>query len=73
VVESFSQEGILDCPHWTRPAEFRGWKAPEILLGGHHEQVRQWRRQAALDKTKRNRPDLLGQSIFEKDVESKGR
>ena len=67
VFESFGVDGgVLDCPHYTRPAEFRGWKAPEILLGGHHEQVRQWRRQAALDKTKRNRPDLLGQSIFEK-------
>lgn len=70
VIESFSQDGILDCPHWTRPADFRGWKAPEVLLGGHHEQIRLWRRQAALDKTRRNRPDLLGTRVQNKDVES---
>ena len=56
--ESF-EEGILDCPQWTRPADFRGWKAPEVLLSGNHSDVRQWRRQAALEKTKRFRPDLL--------------
>lgn len=58
VQESFT-EGILDYPHWTRPAEFRGWQAPEILLNGHHEQIRKWRKQAALEKTARLRPDLL--------------
>jgi len=51
--------GILDCPQYTRPAEFRGWRVPDVLLGGNHEQIRQWRRQAALDKTARLRPDLL--------------
>jgi tRNA (guanine37-N1)-methyltransferase len=58
VNESF-EEGILDCPQWTRPAEFRGWKAPEVLLGGNHAEIRKWRREAALAKTKRQRPDLL--------------
>ena len=63
-VESFAPAddgnvGILDCPQYTRPAEFRGWRAPEVLLGGHHEQVRRWRRRAALEKTLRHRPDLL--------------
>jgi tRNA (guanine37-N1)-methyltransferase len=58
VNESFS-EGILDCPQYTRPADFRGWKVPEVLLSGHHEQIRRWRRQAALDKTRRLRPDLV--------------
>ncbi len=58
VNESFEQ-GILDCPHWTRPAEFRGWKAPEVLLGGNHAEIRKWRKQAALEKTIRLRPDLL--------------
>jgi tRNA (guanine37-N1)-methyltransferase len=53
-------EGLLDCPHWTRPADFRGWKAPEVLLGGNHEEIRRWRRQAAREKTERLRPDLLG-------------
>ena len=49
----------LDFPHYTRPAEFRGWPVPEILLGGNHEQIRKWRQQKALEKTRRNRPDLL--------------
>jgi tRNA (guanine37-N1)-methyltransferase len=56
--ESFSEDGLLDCPQYTRPAEFRGWKAPETLLGGNHEEIRQWRRSAALEKTARLRPDL---------------
>ncbi len=59
VAESFCGTGILDCPHYTRPAEFRGWKAPEVLLSGNHEEIRRWRRQAALEKTARLRPDLL--------------
>ncbi|MCC6344780.1 MAG: tRNA (guanosine(37)-N1)-methyltransferase TrmD [Bryobacterales bacterium] len=58
VRESFT-EGLLDCPHWTRPADFRGWKAPEVLLNGNHEQIRQWRSKAAYEKTVRQRPDLL--------------
>ena len=52
-------EGLLDCPHWTRPAEFRGWKAPEALLNGNHEEIRQFRKRSALEKTARLRPDLL--------------
>ncbi|MGD1095335.1 MAG: tRNA (guanosine(37)-N1)-methyltransferase TrmD [Bryobacteraceae bacterium] len=59
VAESFGEEGVLDCPHYTRPADFRGWKAPEILLGGNHEQIRRWRIEAARAKTERVRPDLL--------------
>ncbi len=51
--------GILDCPHYTRPAEFRSWKVPEVLLSGNHEEVRRWRRRRALEKTWRRRPDLL--------------
>jgi tRNA (guanine37-N1)-methyltransferase len=65
VQESFSGLGgeppILDCPQYTRPAEFRGWKVPDILLSGHHEEIRKWRRRAAFEKTARFRPDLLGQ------------
>ena len=57
--ESFGEDGLLDCPQYTRPAEFRGWKAPEVLLGGNHEQIRQWRLKAAREKTARHRPDLL--------------
>jgi len=59
VNESFGNDGILDCPHWTRPAEFRGWKAPEVLLGGNHAEIRKWRQEAAKAKTARLRPDLL--------------
>ncbi|MCL6480538.1 MAG: tRNA (guanosine(37)-N1)-methyltransferase TrmD [Firmicutes bacterium] len=51
--------GILDCPHYTRPQEFRGWTVPEVLVSGHHEQIRRWRRKMALAKTLRNRPELL--------------
>ena len=51
--------GILDCPHYTRPPSFRGWDVPEILLGGNHEEIRRWRRKKALERTLRNRPDLL--------------
>lgn len=50
---------MLDCPQYTRPAEFRGWKAPEVLLSGNHEQIRRWRKRAAMEKTARLRPDLL--------------
>jgi tRNA (guanine37-N1)-methyltransferase len=51
--------GILDYPHYTRPAEFRGVAVPEVLAGGDHLAIRRWRRQQALAKTRRNRPDLL--------------
>jgi tRNA (guanine37-N1)-methyltransferase len=59
VQESFTEPGLLDCPQYTRPADFRGWKVPEVLLSGNHEQIRNWRRQAARDKTAKNRSDLL--------------
>jgi len=59
VYESFGEDGLLDCPQYTRPAEFRGWKAPDVLLGGNHEQIRKWRQSAAREKTARHRPDLL--------------
>lgn len=54
-----ARHGLLDCPHYTRPAEFRDWKVPDVLLSGDHEQIRQWRRRRALEKTWRRRPDLL--------------
>jgi tRNA (guanine37-N1)-methyltransferase len=56
--ESFS-DGLLDYPHYTRPPEFGGLPVPEVLLTGHHADIARWRREAALAKTKRNRPDLL--------------
>lgn len=54
-----SGSGILDFPHYTRPAKFRDWAVPEVLLSGNHEQIRRWRRKKALEKTLRNRPELL--------------
>jgi tRNA (guanine37-N1)-methyltransferase len=59
--------GILDCPHYTRPAEYRGWAVPEVLIGGNHEEVRRWRRRAALAKTLRNRPDLLAHAALSRE------
>ena len=58
VFESFS-EGLLDYPQYTRPPEFRGMKVPEVLLSGNHAEIARWRKQAALEKTQRKRPDLL--------------
>jgi tRNA (guanine37-N1)-methyltransferase len=55
-------EGLLDCPQYTRPADFRGWKVPDVLLSGNHEEIRKWRRMAAKEKTGRLRPDLLAGS-----------
>jgi tRNA (guanine37-N1)-methyltransferase len=65
VQESFSSPGhgsrLLDCPQWTRPAVFRGIPAPDVLLSGHHEEIRKWRSKAAEEKTARMRPDLQRQ------------
>jgi tRNA (guanine37-N1)-methyltransferase len=62
--------GLLDYPHYTRPAEFRGMVVPEALMSGNHEEIRRWRRQRALEKTLRNRPDLLhGALLSEEDNE----
>lgn len=58
VRESF-QGGLLDHPHYTRPQDFRGLQVPEVLLSGDHARIEEWRRRAAEEKTRRNRPDLL--------------
>ena len=58
VFESFS-EGLLDHPQYTRPPEFRGMKVPEVLLSGNHAEIDRWRKEAAIAKTRRKRPDLL--------------
>ncbi|KIL36570.1 tRNA (guanine-N1)-methyltransferase [Gordoniibacillus kamchatkensis] len=58
VTDSFST-GLLEYPHYTRPASFRGWDVPEVLVSGHHENVAQWRHREALRRTARRRPDLL--------------
>jgi len=59
VNESFSEADRLDCPQYTRPAEFRGWKVPEVLLSGNHAEIRKWRLKAALEKTALRRPGLI--------------
>ncbi len=65
--ESFQEtghgEGLLDCPHWTRPADFRGWKAPEVLLNGNHEEIRRFRKESAIAKTAKLRRDLLKEGM----------
>ena len=61
--------GLLDYPHYTRPADFRGMPVPEVLLNGDHQQIRKWRREQALKKTLRNRPDLLeGAQLSDEDA-----
>jgi tRNA (guanine37-N1)-methyltransferase len=56
--------GLLDYPHYTRPAEFRGMAVPEVLSSGNHDEIRRWRRRSALEKTVRNRPDLLPDAVL---------
>jgi tRNA (guanine37-N1)-methyltransferase len=62
-----SSGGLLDYPHFTRPAEFRGIPIPEVLVTGDHEKIRRWRRRSALAKTLRNRPDLLNEATLGKE------
>jgi tRNA (guanine37-N1)-methyltransferase len=57
--DSFGEEGLLDHPHYTRPREFRGMAVPDVLVSGNHPAIERWRRAAALEKTLRNRPDLV--------------
>jgi tRNA (guanine37-N1)-methyltransferase len=64
--DSFSG-GLLDYPHYTRPAEFRDMKVPEVLLGGHHGEIARWRRRQALERTLRRRPDLLERAELTED------
>jgi tRNA (guanine37-N1)-methyltransferase len=58
-VSTCASGGLLDYPHYTRPADFRGMKVPDVLVGGNHEQIRRWRRRRSLEKTLRQRPELL--------------
>ncbi|KGT72829.1 tRNA (guanine-N1)-methyltransferase, partial [Bradyrhizobium japonicum] len=58
VTDSFSS-GLLEHPHYTRPAEFRGWKVPDILLSGHHANIERWRLKESLRRTRERRPELL--------------
>jgi tRNA (guanine37-N1)-methyltransferase len=65
-IDGEDSRGILDYPHYTRPQSFRGWDVPEVLVSGNHEEIRRWRRERALEKTRRNRPDLLGLPAIER-------
>lgn len=70
VTDSFST-GLLEYPHYTRPAEFRGWKVPDMLLSGHHANIEVWRREQALQRTLERRPDLLETAaLTEKDQQT---
>jgi tRNA (guanine37-N1)-methyltransferase len=64
--DSFTR-GLLDYPHYTRPAEFEGRRVPDVLLSGHHEEIRKWRRDAALARTVDRRPDLLHDAALDAD------
>ncbi len=59
--ESFRGDGLLEEPQYTRPADFRGWPVPEVLLSGDHARIAEWRRQQRITRTKKRRPDLLGE------------
>ena len=70
--ESFAPQsegglGMLDFPYYTRPSTFRGWAVPPVLLSGNHEEIRRWRKRAAIEKTLRNRPDLLQSAALSKE------
>jgi tRNA (guanine37-N1)-methyltransferase len=58
VDDSFS-DGLLEAPQYTRPAEFRGWKVPQVLVSGNHAEIAKWREEQAMKRTRENRPDLL--------------
>jgi tRNA (guanine37-N1)-methyltransferase len=64
--DSFTR-GLLDYPHYTRPAEYEGRPVPEVLLSGHHAEIRRWRRETALQRTKQRRPDLLATAALDAD------
>jgi tRNA (guanine37-N1)-methyltransferase len=59
VLEDSFMHGLLDAPHYTKPADFRGHRVPEALLSGNHARIREWRNEQALEKTRLRRPDLL--------------
>jgi tRNA (guanine37-N1)-methyltransferase len=59
--DAFMNDGLLDCPHYTRPAKFRDLEVPEVLRSGNHELIKKWRLEKSIEKTKRLRPDLYEQ------------
>jgi len=67
--DSFAN-GLLDCPHYTRPEEQNGWRVPAILLSGNHEKIRRWRLQQSLIRTQQRRPDLLDRLALNKEQQA---
>ncbi len=65
VAEDSFARGLLDYPHYTRPAEFAGLKVPDVLMSGHHAEVRRWRRKTALARTLERRPDLIERATLD--------
>jgi tRNA (guanine37-N1)-methyltransferase len=66
--ESF-EAGLLDYPQYTRPAEFRGWKVPEVLLSGNHREIDRWRKQQQIERTRERRPDLYADWVKNPDFQ----
>jgi tRNA (guanine37-N1)-methyltransferase len=66
VDESFAR-GLLDYPHYTRPVEYGGLQVPDVLLSGHHAEVRRWRRKMALQRTLERRPELLDDAVLDEE------
>jgi tRNA (guanine37-N1)-methyltransferase len=64
LLEESHSSGLLEYPQFTRPASFRGWQVPEVLLSGNHAEIARWRRRQALERTRRDRPDLLTQELL---------
>jgi tRNA (guanine37-N1)-methyltransferase len=70
--DSFSN-GLLEAPQYTRPADFRGWKVPEVLLSGNHAEIAKWREEQAITRTRENRPDLLNKECHPERSEAKSK
>ena len=70
LAEESHTQGLLEYPQYTRPSEFRGWQAPKVLLSGHHEEVRRWRRRQSLLRTAQRRPDLLARACLTEEERS---
>ena len=68
ILQDSFMEGMLDHPHYTRPARFRNWRVPQLLLSGDHEEIQGWRERAALDTTRTRRPDLMGNQPAQENV-----
>lgn len=66
-IEDSFVDGLLDCPHYTRPVDYEGWRVPEVLLSGNHAEIRRWRLQQSLGRTEQRRPDLLAERVLSKE------